>query len=67
VLVQVATALALEIDMAQMPNDKGQTKAAAAAVRELRAVMDELLSKGRTDDDDDWTAAPGAATVRNRT
>ena len=62
VLIESAKALALEIDMAQAADENGKTKAAAGAVRELRAVVDELVLKGRTDadsDEGDWTA-PGA-------
>ena len=59
VLIESARALALEIDMAQSADDSGKTKAAAGAVRELRAVCDELILKGRSDadtDEGDWSA-----------
>jgi hypothetical protein len=57
VLVESALALAAEVDAAQIPDKEGRTKSAAGAVRELRAVVDELLMKGRRDaDDDDWSS-----------
>ena len=69
VLIESAKALALEIDMAQQADDGGKTKAVAGAVRELRAVCDELILKGRSDadtDEGDWSApAVGSAPVRH--
>ena len=66
VLAEAARALALEVDMAQVADDNGRVKPASSAVRELRAVVDELLTKGAADgEQDDWTASPGAATVRD--
>lgn len=69
VLIESAKALALEIDMAQAADEQGKTKAAAGAVRELRAVVDELIQKGRSDadtDEGDWTApVAGSAQVRH--
>lgn len=69
VLVESARALALEVDMAQQGDEKGRTKSAAGAVRELRAVVDDLLMKGRRDaDDDDWSSpVANLAEVRNAT
>ena len=66
VLAAAARALALEVDMAQVADDNGRVRPASSAVRELRAVLDELQAKGRADDEqDDWTASPGAAPVRD--
>lgn len=72
VLIAAASALALEIDMALQADENGKTKSAASAVREFRAVVDELMLKGRADGDeevDDWTnpAGVGATTVRHLT
>lgn len=69
VLVAAALALAVEIDSAQQPDENGRTKSAAGAVRELRAVVDELVMKGRRDaDDDDWSSpVADLAEVRNAT
>lgn len=70
-LIEAARALALEVDLAATPDDNGKTKSAASAVRELRAVVEEIKTKGRrdADGDDDWTKpaepAAGAAPVRN--
>ena len=72
VLVEAGKALALEIDMAQLADDNGKTKPAAAAVTALRALIDDLIAKGRAgvadpDEADDW-AAPSVvdlAPVRN--
>jgi len=68
VLIESARALALEIDMAQQADEGGKTKAAAGAVRELRAVVDELLLKGRVDadsEDADWSAPAGTTSIRD--
>ena len=64
VLIATAQTLALEVDMAQLSDEQGRTKSAASAVRELRAVVDELMEKGRADGQhgEDWSA-PAAATV----
>lgn len=62
VLVAAAKALAAEIDV---PNEK---KSAAAAVRELRSTLGELMERCRVGDNDDeaWDFdGPGAPTVRN--
>lgn len=56
-LIETAKALALEVDVAGIPDDNGRTKSAASAVRELRAVVEEITTKGRRaadDDDDNW-------------
>jgi len=57
-LIETAKALALEVDLAGIADDNGRTKSAASAVRELRAVCDDITTKGRrsADDDDDWFA-----------
>lgn len=73
VLVAAGEALALEIDTAQLADDKGKTKSASAAVTALRGLVDDLIVKGRavvddTDEADDWaTPTPIAdlAKVRN--
>lgn len=59
VLVAAGRALALEIDVAQLADDNGKTKPAAAAVTALRALVDDLIAKGRAgvadpDEADDW-------------
>lgn len=67
-LIETARALALEVDMAATPDENGKTKSAASAVRELRAVVDEITNKGRrdADDNDDWsTPVADLASVRN--
>ena len=67
-LVATSRALALEIDLAAIPDENGRTKSAASAVRELRAVVDEIMTKGRhdADSDDDWsTPVTDLAKVRN--
>lgn len=66
-LIESARALALEVDMAQGADENGRTKSAASAVRELRAVVDEITNKGRrADNDDDWsTPVTDLAEVRN--
>jgi len=67
VLVESARALAVEIDVAQVPDEKGRTRSAAAAVTALRGVVDEMVQRGGVDagsDGDDWSA-PGVAAVRD--
>ena len=59
VLVAAGHALALEIDTAQLADDKGKTKSASAAVTALRGLVDDLIAKGRAvvadpDEADDW-------------
>ncbi len=59
VLVAAGRALALEVDVAQLADDNGKTKPAAAAVTALRALVDDLIAKGRAgvadpDEADDW-------------
>ena len=59
VLVASGEALALEIDTAQLADDKGKTKSASAAVTALRGLVDDLIAKGRAvvadpDEADDW-------------
>lgn len=49
VLVEAGHALALEIDTAQLADDKGKTKSASAAVTALRGLVDDLIAKGRVD------------------
>ena len=69
-LIETSRALALEIDMAAMPDENGRTKSAASAVRELRAVVDDMMTKGRrdADNDDDWsTPVADLAAVRDTT
>ena len=61
VLLEAAYALGLEIDMAQMADDKGRTRSCASAVTALRGVVADLIAKGRTSagseaDTGDWTA-----------
>lgn len=61
VLVAAGHALALEIDVAQLADDNGKTKSASAAVTALRALVDDLIAKGRAgvadpDEADDWAA-----------
>ena len=60
VLVAAGHALALEIDTAQLADDKGKTKSASAAVTALRGLVDDLIAKGRASvadpDEGDWTA-----------
>lgn len=61
VLVAAGHALALEIDMGQLADEKGKTKSVSAAVAQMRGVMDDLIVKGRAvvadpDEADDWAA-----------
>ena len=62
VLVAAGHALALEIDCAQLADDKGKTKSASAAVTALRGLVDDLIAKGRSvvanpdEADEDWAA-----------
>lgn len=62
VLVAAGHALALEIDTAQLADDKGKTKSASAAVTALRGLVDDLIAKGRAvvanpdEADDDWAS-----------
>ena len=61
VLLEAAYALGLEIDMAQLADDKGRTRSCASAVTALRGVVADLILKGRTADvadaaEADWTA-----------
>lgn len=59
VLIAAGEALALEIDTAQLADDKGKTKSASAAVTALRGLVDDLIAKGRAvvadPDEADWT------------
>lgn len=52
VLVAAGAALATEIDDASVPDDKGKTRTAAAAVSALRGLLDDLIAKGRAVADD---------------
>jgi len=56
VLVASGVVLALEVDLARVPDGDGKTKSAAGAVRELRSVVAELVLKGSDGDGEgDWT------------
>ncbi len=63
VLVAAGSALALEIDTAQLADDKGKTRSAAAPVTALRGVVADLMLKGSAQNADfsptveaDWSA-----------
>ena len=77
VLIATGRALAWEIDTAAMDNDdpKVKPRSAAAPANALRALVSDLLAKGRAsgnsnegEDDEDWsapTAVTDLAEVRN--
>ena len=72
VLAEIMRALADEIDVAQLADDKGKTRPASAAAGQLRAAMTELLQgrvrDGDADEAEDWStpsAPAGAAPVRD--